>query len=92
MAETLFLVSKADAPGISHVDDVNAVLINADDAASLAVVTAAAVTQCVAGGHAVPSGYFDTMLDLGDLSTGALKDADDAYIFAGRNTPLKVEG
>ena len=92
MAETLFLVSKADAPGISHVDDVNAVVINADSGATSAVVIAAAVAQCVAGGHAVPDSYFDTVLDLGDLTTGALKDANDAYIFAGRNTPLKVEG
>jgi hypothetical protein len=92
MAETLFLVWKAEAPGVSHVNDISSVLINCDDADTDAVVIANAVAQCVAGGHAVPDDYFSDVLDLGDLTTGALKDDNDAYVFGGRRAPEKVEG
>tara|TARA_R110000824_G_scaffold396286_2_gene597651 strand:- start:327 stop:608 length:282 start_codon:yes stop_codon:yes gene_type:complete len=93
MAETLFLVNKGSQVGATFVNEINACLINSDDGDTDAVVIAAAEAQCVAAGHAVPGGYFDTVLDIGAApGTGALGDDDDCYIFGGIRAPEKVEG
>ena len=98
MAEAIYLVTKANVSGKHVVNGVRSVIINADDAASGAVVQAAAVAACNAahpsatGTPAYPGGYFDTSVIISDLTAGPLKDAGDAYVFVENSVPIKREG
>lgn len=98
MAEALYLVTKVNTSGLNVINGLQAVIINADDAATGAVVRAAAVTAANAahpsgtGEPVYPAGYFDTSVIISDLVAGPLKDAGDAYIFIADSVPLKREG
>jgi len=93
MAEALFLVTKSglNVPSQTVVDGIVAVLINKDDAQTNPQIIADAVAQCVAGGHPLRAGYFDTVSKVSDLAAGALKDNKDCLIFLDRTTQT-VEG
>lgn len=84
MAEALYLLFRDPTPGELRVDGVHAVLINKDDGQTDAQIRASAVAQAQAAGFAVAADYFDnvTPLKVSDLSSGALKDNLDAYVFA----------
>ena len=99
MAEALYLVSKSfGATGTQTVNQVHAVLINADDGQTDGQIAAAAVTRVNAyfdtgaGMTPYPASYFDTVTKVSDLTAGPLKDAGDAYIFVPDSPPLKAEG
>lgn len=103
MAEAIYLVTKSESNKNPTINGIRAVVINADDAAAASVVIAAAVTQAnkatytagTANANQMPpigqSGYFDTVLNITDLTAGPLKDANDAFVF-GLNGAVKVEG
>lgn len=84
MAEALYLLFRDPTPGEQRVDGAFAVLINKDDGQTDAQIRASAVAQMVAAGFQVETDYFDqvTPLKVSDLSSGALKDNLDAYIFS----------
>jgi hypothetical protein len=85
MAEALYLVSKADKQnGVMLIDDIVACIINSDDAGTDADKIADAVAQAVAAGHPLPTGYFDTVEDIGDLATGKLSTDLDTVLFTRR--------
>lgn len=102
MAESIKLVVKSASNKAQTINGITSVVINADSAASDATVIAAAIAQANkatkgSGLNAnafnpigVPS-YFDTVVDIADLTDGPLKDANDAYVF-GPEGPVKVEG
>ena len=93
MAEALYLVTRTDAARrMGTINGINAVLINADDGGNDAATIADAVAQCVAGGHAIPTGYFDTVDEVGDLTSGSHKDDLDCTIFLAEGKTQKVEG
>jgi len=93
MAEALFLVTRSDAEQRQGtIDGINAVLINSDNAGTTAETIADAVAQCVAAGHPLPTGYFDSIDEVSDLTTGSLKDDLDCFIFLHEGKTEKVEG
>lgn len=86
MAEGLFLVYKSNAadPSAQLVDGIHAVLVNSDDGSTTAEIIADAIASCVAGGHALPSGYFDTVNNIDSMSAGLLPTDLDVCIFLPR--------
>jgi len=82
MAEALYLVTKANAQhgGETIINGIHAVLINSDDGGTDAQIIAEAEAQVVAGGHPIPSGYFDTVAAVGDLTSGPLPTDEDTLI------------
>lgn len=88
MAKGLYMVSVANAanPNVTIVDGIHAVLINSDDGGTNATIIAEAEAQVVAAGHDIPSGYFDTVTDIDDLTSGPLKDDEDTMIILPRGT------
>lgn len=84
MAEALYLVSKADkANGVTLIDDIVAVVINADDGGADADTIADAVAQARVGGHPLPDSYFDTVEDI-NTTNGLLATDLDCVIFTKR--------
>jgi hypothetical protein len=88
MAEQLWLCNRARNPGRSFVDGVEFVVINNDDADTEAQTIAAAVLALntalpadADGTDKFPAGYFDTAVDLSDLTTGPLATDLDFYAF-----------
>lgn len=92
MAEALYLVTKAsaDSPQQDIVNGIHAVLINSDDGGADADIIAEAVAQVVAGGHAVPDSYFDTVTAIADLTSGPLPTDEDVMIILPLTTQLVV--
>lgn len=91
MAEALYLVTKdSDSPQQPFINGIHAVLINKDDGQTDAQIIASAVAQCVAGGHTLTGGYFDTVTAVGDLTSGPLPTDVDAMIILPRTTQLVV--
>ena len=93
MAEGLFLVRKTLSGGQQLINGVVAVLINDDDADTLALHITAAVAACnlafpkdADGSDPYPAGYFDTADEVSDLSAGILQDDGDAIVFTERGT------
>lgn len=98
MADNIFIVSRSQAVGKRTINGVQAIVINRDSGDSDATVISHAVTQANAAYAGTNStspfdaDYFDTVVNITDLSAGALKDPNDAYVFADDAPPLKVEG
>lgn len=76
MAAALYLVSVAGAqdPCTNLVNGVHALIINADNGHTSAEIIAEAEVVVKAAGHAIPSGYFDTVTALTTV------DADHDYL------------
>lgn len=92
MAESVVLVTRAASAGEQLVNGVRAVLINSDDGGTDAQKIIEAVAACnrafpkdAAGSDPFPAGYFDTVLEVGDLTSGPIPDDTDAIVFAGSN-------
>lgn len=89
MAETIFFMTKATAsqPEKRVVDDIHAILINADSAQTLAQnnTTAIAAIAAVAGNPTLPDSYFDTQEDIGDLVTGDMATPGDMRLILKRS-------
>ena len=90
MAESLVLVTKSVQGGEKLINGVRAVLINTDDAGSDAqkiLEAEAALNRAfpkdAAGADAYPAGYLDTVLEVGNLTSGPIPDDTDAIVFAG---------
>lgn len=88
MAEGLFLVRQTLRGGDSLINGVQSVLINDDDADTLAQHITAAIGACnlaypkdANGSDPFPVGYFDTADEVSDLTAGILKDDGDAIVF-----------
>lgn len=75
MAAAIYLVHVADAddPSVTLIDGITHAIINSDDGGTDAQIISEAVAQAVAAGIPLPTGYFDTVVD---LSTSGLLDAD----------------
>ena len=88
MVASIFLVQKANAesPNLTIVDDIHAVIINADDASTDAVNIAEAEATVQAAGHPIPDGYFDTIQQLGVPTGGIMTTDEDAIIILRRTT------
>lgn len=86
MVEAVWLVTRENDPGDSHRDGIKAVVINADDASTVAQVIADAVGM-VNGlfpsddGDKLPAGYFDAAVEIGDLTAGPIRTDLDGYVF-----------
>ena len=83
MAETIWLLKRSKNGAVeSHINGVQAMLLNADNAQTLAQnnVTAQGIMNTKFGGTPFGSAYFTSQHDIGDLSTGYMKDAGDAVI------------
>lgn len=76
MAAALYLVSKthAEKPVENLVNGLQAIIINADNGHTSAEIIAEAEVVVKAAGHAIRSGYFDTVTALSTL------DADHDYL------------
>ncbi len=88
MAKALYLVTKSGAgqPEKTNIDDIHACLINSDDGGSDADIIAEAIAQAVVAGHPLPAGYFDTVEDVGDLTTGKMPTDEDTIVILRRGT------
>lgn len=98
MTEALYLVTKTIEDGSKVINGVHSMVINKDDGQTSAQIIASAVAQLNANypaesgsDDAFPSGYFDTVTLISDLTSGALKDDLDCYIFT-PDAVVKVEG
>jgi len=93
MAEAIYLVTKTLTGGETLVGKVRAVVINKDDGQTDPQIIADAVAQMntLYSADPVPTGYFDTVTKISDLSSGPLKDNKDCYVFTPEG-PVKVEG
>lgn len=86
MAAALYLVSKGspENPDNTIINGVHAMVVNADDGGSDAVIIAEAEATAVAQGHPLPSGYFDTVQLLGVPTGGIIATDEEAVIFGNR--------
>lgn len=80
MAEALYLVTRnMNESGLQNFDGIHAVLVNSDDAGGDAQVIAEATAKCQTLYPSMPSDYFDTVDEIGDLVAGTL-GADEATL------------
>ncbi len=91
MAAAIYLVTRAGAesPETMIINDLWAMIINADDGDADAVKIAEAVATAVAAGHPLPTGYFDTVQKLG-VETGGIMDTDEDAIILLRRSKTEV--
>jgi len=87
MAKALYLITTDHGVGDNVINGIFAVLINSDNGGSDAQKRLEARAQVLAAGvvaDALPTTYFDQgrILDVGDLTGGALEDDTDAAIFS----------
>lgn len=95
MAKALYLCTKSLLGGAEVlINGVVACLINKDTGqTTLQIQTDAALACQEANGSRYPATYFDTVTRVDDLTSGPLKDDEDAYIiFPGGPAPTKNEG
>lgn len=88
MAEALYMVSKANAddPQQPIINGIHVALVNSDDGGTDAQIISEATAKCVSAGHPLPSGYFDTVTAIGDLTNGPLPTDEDTLIILPRTT------
>ncbi len=87
MAEALFLVTRTNQLGDNDMrNGVHAMLINNDDGDTDAVTIADAILRLNAhfGAGSYPDGYFDTVQEVGDLTSGPAPDNGDIMVFLPR--------
>jgi hypothetical protein len=95
MAKALWLCTKSQLGGAEVlINGVIACVINKDSGqTALQVKTDAALACQEANGSPYPATYFDTVTQIDDLTSGPLKDDEDAFvIFPGGPAPTKNEG
>lgn len=92
MAAGIFYVSKLNAanPTYKYINDVHAMIVNADDGDSDAVIIAEAITAGVALGHKLPDGYFNTVEQLGVPTSGIMTTDLDAIVLLRRGTDREI--
>lgn len=88
MVEQLYLVERTTLPDNDVRDGIKAVVINNDDGdandAIIANAIAAVNALFPAGGEdKLPGGYFDTVNQLNDLSSGPLATDQDILVYKG---------
>ena len=93
MAEAVWMAYKTTGGqgGQSYIDDIIMVLVNADDGQTEAQVKTTADGLLETAGYDLPNTYFDSAVNISDLTSGPLKDAGDHYIVRLRSI-VKVEG
>jgi hypothetical protein len=92
MAAAIYLVTKAESekPVYKSINDVHAMIVNADDGGSDADTIAEAIAAAVGLGHKLPDGYFDTVEKLG-VETGGIITTDlDAIVLLRRGTDREI--
>ena len=95
MAKALYLCTKALlGGGNTFINGVQAVIINKDTGqTTLQIQTDAALAAQEFTGSPYPATYFDTVTRIDDLTSGPLKDDEDAYVVVpGGAAPNKNEG
>jgi len=92
MAEALYLITKTSpgGPEKTLIDGIHSCLINSDNGGSDATKIAEAEAKIQAAGHAIPSGYFDTVTAIADLSAGPLDTDEDVLLILPRSTQYIV--
>lgn len=92
MAAAIYLITKAESekPVYKSVNDVHAMIVNADDGDSDAVKIAEAIASAVTLGHKLPAGYFDTVEKLGVETGGIITTDEDAIVILRRGTDRAI--
>ena len=91
MTQHLYLVTKSESEGESLVNGVRAVLLNRVSTATDAELKASAVSAANAAygsTDAFDAGYFDTVVQIDDLSGGPLNGEKKAYTFDPNAGPI----
>lgn len=91
MTQALFLASRSNAVGLTTINGVQAVAINLVSTANAATVIAAAVAKVNAAmldAGEFPANYFDTVVQIGDLSGGPVNGNNKAAVFADDAAPV----
>ena len=92
MAAAIYLLTKAGSyqPEKLIIDDIHAMITNADDGDPDATKIAEAVATAVSLGHPLPTGYFDTVQKLGVETGGVMTTNEDAILILRRSTTESI--
>ena len=87
MAAAIYLLTRGSAyqPEKLIINDIHAMIVNADDGDNDAAKIAEGVATAVAAGHPLPTGYFDTVQKLGVETGGVMTTDEDAIILLRRS-------
>ena len=81
MVARLTLIEKDMAEGSEIIDEIYAVLINADDGDTDADIAGFAIASLIVAGHDIPPTYFDGATQTHTITAGGLLAADEDILY-----------